>query len=67
MELDYLIRSRGLTPYQVAKKAGVSQATVTSVCRGDRSWRDMTFKMLEKVAHGMGVNVLDLVENLMDE
>lgn len=67
MDLKRLIEARGMTPYQVAKKAGVSQGTVSIICRGDRSWKTLTFQTLEKIACGMGVEVLDLIENLTDE
>ena len=67
MELRRLIEARGLSPYQVSKNAGLAAATINVICRGDRKWQTLKFETLEKIAYGMGVDVLDLIENLMDE
>lgn len=51
---------RGLTQEQVANAAGLSLSDVGRIERGER---DPGVRVLTKLAHGLGVEVEDLVRN----
>ena len=59
-QLKEIIRSRGLTPYAVAKGAGLDRTTVTRWINGTRA--DIAFSSVEKIAEALGLRFAEVAK-----
>lgn len=64
MTLKEVLDKYELTPYRVAKDGGMPYPTLNIVTRGDRDWKSLSFYNLEKIAAGIGIDVISLIRQL---
>ena len=64
MTLKDVIEKYDVTPYRVSKDGDVPYSTLNIVTRGDRDWKSLSFYNLEKIAAGIGIDVITLIREL---
>jgi len=63
--LEALCKELGMTRYQLAKKSGVQESTISSIIRRNSSIDRMTVGSLSKIASAIGVSQDELYQKLL--
>lgn len=67
MNLNIIIRQRGMTKYKVAKLSGVPHATLNDLCSGKSRIEKCSAETLYRIAKALNVSMESLVETVIIE
>ena len=63
MEINELLREKGMTKYRLSVLSGVPHATLSELCNGKTSIRKCSVETIYKLAKALGVSMETLVED----
>ena len=67
MNLNIIIRQRGMTKYKVAKLSGVPHATLNDLCSGKSRIEKCSAETLYRIAKALNVSMESLIETVIIE
>ena len=67
MNLNIIIRQRGMTKYKVAKLSGVPHATLNDLCSGKSRIEKCSAETLYRIAKALNVSMESLIETVIME
>ncbi len=62
-----LIESKGMNVYKLAYAAGVSQPSLSQICKGKRTVDRLGFATAYKLANALGITLDELAATVLDE
>lgn len=66
MDINMLLKEKGLTKYRLAVLSGVPHATLNNICSGQAHIEKCSAETLYKLARVLGVTIEDLIEDAME-
>ena len=66
MDINKLLKEKGLTKYRLAVLSGVPHATLNNICSGQAHIEKCSAETLYKLARVLGVTIEDLIEDAME-
>jgi transcriptional regulator with XRE-family HTH domain len=66
MNINMLLKEKGITKYRLAKLSGVSQTTLNDICNGKVSIKNCTGETLYKLAQVLNVSIESLLRESLE-
>ena len=66
MDVNEILKQRGMTKYKLAKAGGIPHTTINDICNGKTRIEKCSGETLYKLSRTLGVSMEDLVEDSME-